>query len=122
MTKPPVYMVQRDGKPIDRNSREYMELMGHGKIAPMKAIRKRCLYCCCGSPKGVNECASVDCPLWPLRFGVDLFRKGKTEKQLAASRKTVLGAREALSSAPEKNSLLEKQDQTKDKNEAGGKI
>lgn len=117
MSKPPVNMIMWDGKPMDRNSREFMEIMGHGKIAPLKAIRKRCLYCCCGSPTAVSECGSVDCPLWPLRFGVDLFRKPKTEKQMAASRQTVHEARKARYGASEANSLLEKQKQIESEGE-----
>ena len=109
MTKPTVNMIMWNDRPMDRNSPAYMEIMGHSKIAPLKAIRKRCLYCCCGSPSAVNECTSIDCPLWPLRFGVDLFRKPKTEKQMAASRQTVHEARKARYGASEAYSLLEKQ-------------
>jgi len=41
---------------------------------PMKAIRAKCLDCCCGNRKAVKFCPcdgvhSAACPLWPLRFG-----------------------------------------------------
>ena len=36
---------------------------------PIKAMRKNCLDCCCGSRKEVRLCPSVNCALWPYRFG-----------------------------------------------------
>jgi hypothetical protein len=39
------------------------------KLTPMKAIRQKCLDCCCGSKKEVRLCPSDDCSLWPYRFG-----------------------------------------------------
>ena len=43
--------------------------------SPMKAVRAKCLDCCCGSLKSVRFCPcdgvhGSDCPLWPLRFGM----------------------------------------------------
>ena len=39
------------------------------KLTPMKAIRARCLDCCCGSSNEVKECTAVNCPLWGFRLG-----------------------------------------------------
>ena len=36
---------------------------------PIKAIRKKCLDCCCGSRKEIRECPVVECVLYPYRFG-----------------------------------------------------
>lgn len=36
---------------------------------PLKAIRKKCLDCCCGNPYEVRLCACTDCTLWPYRLG-----------------------------------------------------
>ena len=36
---------------------------------PMRAIRAKCLDCCCGSSKEVRLCPCPDCPLYPYRFG-----------------------------------------------------
>ncbi len=35
----------------------------------LKAIRRKCLDCCGGSRKGVEECILMDCPLWEYRMG-----------------------------------------------------
>jgi len=35
-----------------------------------QAIRRYCLWCCCGQAKEVELCASVGCALWPHRFGM----------------------------------------------------
>jgi hypothetical protein len=57
------------------HSMEVSELTasGHPKISPLKAIRKNCLDCCCGSVKLVNECGHIKCPLWPFRMGANPF-------------------------------------------------
>jgi hypothetical protein len=38
-------------------------------LTPMKAIRQKCLQCCCGQLKEVRECAVQTCALWPYRMG-----------------------------------------------------
>lgn len=39
------------------------------KMTPLKAIRLRCLDCCCQQPNEVRLCTVKDCSLWPYRFG-----------------------------------------------------
>ena len=36
---------------------------------PIKAMRKKCLDCCCGQVKEVRLCQAVECALWAYRFG-----------------------------------------------------
>lgn len=52
---------------------------------PVKAIRAKCLDCCCGSAQEVSLCPCDDCALYPFRFGKNPYRKKKelTEKQRA---------------------------------------
>lgn len=45
-------------------------------MTPLKAIRKKCLECCCGQYKEVRLCPSRDCPLYPFRFGRNPNRLG----------------------------------------------
>jgi hypothetical protein len=42
---------------------------------PMKAIRAKCLDCCCGNAAEVRKCVATDCGLWPFRLGSNPFRK-----------------------------------------------
>jgi hypothetical protein len=42
---------------------------------PLKAIREKCLDCCCGNTAEVRKCVAVDCALWPFRMGTNPFRK-----------------------------------------------
>lgn len=42
--------------------------MGAARLTPMKAIRLKCLDCCCGATKEVRECLSHACPLWLFRM------------------------------------------------------
>ena len=39
------------------------------RITRGKAIRLKCLDCCCGSPSEVRRCESRNCPLWRFRMG-----------------------------------------------------
>lgn len=36
---------------------------------PLKAMRAKCLDCCCGSAQEVSLCPIPNCPLYPYRFG-----------------------------------------------------
>lgn len=44
---------------------------------PMKAIREKCLDCCCGSATEVNLCTITDCALYPFRMGKNPYRKNR---------------------------------------------
>lgn len=39
------------------------------KLTPIKAIRKKCLECCCGQRNEVRLCHIKDCALWGYRMG-----------------------------------------------------
>lgn len=69
-------------------------------LTPMKAIRAKCIDCCCGSMEEVKLCPASDCPLYEYRFGHKPYavKREMTEAQKAALDK----ARAALAS---KNSL-----------------
>lgn len=42
---------------------------------PVKAIRAKCLDCCCGQANEVRECPITDRPLYAFRFGKNPYRK-----------------------------------------------
>jgi hypothetical protein len=50
----------------------------HGEKNPLKAIRARCLDCCCDQPGEVRKCVAVECPSWPFRMGTNPFRQKRT--------------------------------------------
>lgn len=37
--------------------------------SPLKAIRAKCIDCCCGNKTEVRLCSSEKCPLWAFRSG-----------------------------------------------------
>ncbi len=45
-------------------------------MTPLKAIRAKCLDCCCEQPSEVRLCPCKDCPLYPFRFGKNPNRAG----------------------------------------------
>ena len=65
---------------------------------PLRAIRAKCLDCCCGSASEVRKCVSTNCPLWPFRLRTNPFRK-KSDLSEDEKRRRVA----QLSRASEKN-------------------
>lgn len=57
--------------------------------SPAKAIRAKCLDCCCGSANEVNICHLTDCPLHAFRFGKNPY----TNRVLTDEQKEAAGAR-----------------------------
>jgi len=57
---------------------------------PLKAVREKCLDCCCGNATEVRKCVAVDCALWPFRTGTNPFRK---RRELSPNQKRELGER-----------------------------
>jgi len=44
-------------------------LVAKNYSTPIKAIRKKCLDCCCDQVKEVRLCTAINCPLYPYRMG-----------------------------------------------------
>jgi hypothetical protein len=57
---------------------------------PLRALRGRCLDCCCDNGAEVRKCVSVDCPSWPFRLGKNPFR---AKRQLSDEQKVAMGKR-----------------------------
>ena len=62
-------------------------------LTPIKAIRAKCLECCCGSAKEVRNCPVISCDLYPYRMGhrpqKDLPEKDKPEQDTENEQMTV---------------------------------
>lgn len=56
---------------------------------PLKAIREKCLDCCCGSSQEVKLCVISDCALYPFRFGKNPNKK----REVTEEEKAVLAER-----------------------------
>ena len=57
---------------------------------PLKAIRAKCLDCCCGNAAEVRKCPAVDCSLWPFRMSTNPFRK---KRELSAEQRRAIAGR-----------------------------
>ena len=55
----------------------------------MKAIRLKCLDCCCGSSYEVKLCTVAGCPLHPFREGHNPF----TKREYTPEQKDAMAAR-----------------------------
>lgn len=74
------------------------------KTNPVKAIREKCLDCCCGSSLEVKLCNIVSCPIYPFRFGKNPFRQKRemTEEQKKVTVDRLREARKSLTTSEEK--------------------
>lgn len=55
---------------------------------PLKAMRLKCLDCCCSSSEEVKQCAIPECSLYPYRLGKhpNIKKSPLTEEQKKALR------------------------------------
>lgn len=42
------------------------------RLSRSKAIRMKCIDCCCGNMAEVRKCPATNCPLWRYRMGREL--------------------------------------------------
>jgi hypothetical protein len=63
-----------------------LEQLGHARVAPLRAVRLKCLDCCNGSAQEVRLCTAVDCPSWPFRMGKNPWRRKLDQEERAALR------------------------------------
>lgn len=47
--------------------------MEEKRLTPIKAIRAKCLDCCCGNSNEVKLCTCTGCALYPYREGHNPF-------------------------------------------------
>jgi hypothetical protein len=66
--KPPVY---DDGRPDE--TAHVIERYKERTKSPITAIRSFCVGCMGGYVKEVKHCTKLDCDLYPLRLGVNVF-------------------------------------------------
>ena len=68
--------------------------------SPIKAIRAKCLDCCCGQRDEVKLCPANDCPLWQFRMGKNPNRsRNMTDEQKQAAKERLAKARAARKNA-----------------------
>ena len=63
--------------------------MEQNRITPLKAVRLKCLDCCCGSAHEVKLCTATKCPLYPFRDGRNPF---KAKREYTPEQKAALNA------------------------------
>lgn len=56
-------------------------------LTPLKAIRAKCLDCCCGSSHEVNLCPCSNCALYPFRYGKNPYR---AKRELSEAQRNAL--------------------------------
>ncbi len=64
-------------------------------MTPMRAIRLKCLDCCCESSTEVKLCPDQDCPLWGYRSGHNPARAGIGRKDFIVKQPILSACSEA---------------------------
>ncbi len=77
--------------------------MEEKRISPLKAIRLKCLDCCCGSSYEVKLCPCTNRPLYPFREGHNPFiaKRDYSAEQKQAIKERLANSR--LATAMEKS-------------------
>lgn len=47
------------------------------RLTRAKAIREKCIDCCCGDKKEIRECTLKDCALWRYRMNYEVNENNK---------------------------------------------
>ena len=61
--------------------------------SPLRAIRAKCIDCCCGQISEVRNCPCTSCPLHSYRMGKSNRTRTMTEEQKQAARDRLIAAR-----------------------------
>ena len=70
--------------------------MEEKRISALKAIRLKCLDCCCNQREEVKLCPAKGCPLWSFRLGKNPNRsRNLTDEQRQAAKDRLAKARAA---------------------------
>ena len=61
--------------------------------SPLRAIRAKCVDCCCGQISEVRNCPCTSCPLHSYRMGKSNRTRTMTDEQKEAARDRLIAAR-----------------------------
>ena len=83
--------------------------MEEKRISPLKAIRHKCLDCCCGSSYEVKLCTVERCALYPFREGHNPYKKRReyTDEERDALKSHLSQIRPSTNREKSANSLSE---------------
>jgi hypothetical protein len=77
-------------------------------LRPLRAMREKCLDCCCGQVAMVRDCWITGCTIWPYRHGKSPNRKGKPGKPMSDAHKRKLAEGKARALARGRDGTDEK--------------
>jgi len=82
----PLMTPERQKRALDAKRERNARIKQYGFLAPLKAIRAKCLDCQGEGESWVRNCDLHDCPLWPYRMG-----RKPTERDLLVAQISVVG-------------------------------
>lgn len=70
--------------------------MEQKRLTPIKAIRAKCLDCCCWQSNEVKLCPVRDCALYPYRFGHNPYINRKGDPHFGERMRALKNERESV--------------------------
>ena len=70
-------------------------------LRPLRAMRVKCLECCCNNSAEVRRCHMTDCPLWPFRMGRNPNRAGMGSREGSFRKSSPGSINDSGSNSPE---------------------
>ena len=70
-------------------------------LRPLRAMRVKCLECCCNNSAEVRRCHMTDCPLWPFRMGRNPNRAGMGNREGSFRKSSPGSINDSGSNSPE---------------------
>lgn len=80
--------------------------MEEKRLTPIKAIRAKCLDCCCWQKSEVKLCPVQDCALYPYRMGHNPYIKRKSKSRID---ETMLAQKAASRTAKEETNISDEE-------------
>ena len=77
------------GKNPSMMSPDELSDAGLVKSGLLRAVREKCIDCCCGNQAEVRKCTSVACPLWVFRMNKNPWSK----RELSDEERKILAER-----------------------------
>ena len=66
------------------------------RLTPIKAIRAKCLDCCCWQSNEVKLCTVTDCALYPYRLGHNPYITRKGDPHFGERMRALRNAKESI--------------------------
>lgn len=84
--------------------------MEEKRLTPMKAIRTKCLDCCCWNSNEVRLCTVESCALYPYRMGHNPYIKRKGDPHFGERMRALKNGSVSIDNANSNEEVIDRED------------